>query len=109
MYDRKHGVMFQLLDKEKVFISGGIWGLENTAVKSWYIFNISTKEIFKKADMNSRRELHGLIKYDQKVFAFGSFGTNKSAERYDIIRNSWKNLPDMPTTGFYISWLRLQN
>ena len=53
--------------------------------------------------MNSRRELHGLIKYDQKVFAFGSFGTNKSAERYDIIRNSWKNLPDMPTTGFYIS------
>ena len=34
-----------------------------------------------------------------KIFAFGGIGDEKSmksAEVYDVVQNSWKNLPDMP-------------
>ena len=99
--------MFSILDQEKVFLSGGIWGLEDIEMKSWYIFNISTNEIFKKADLNIGRAWHGIIKYDHKIFVFG--GITNSAEWYDIIKDSWKDLPDMPKTWDSISWVRLQN
>ena len=59
--------------------------------------------MLKNTDMNIGRAKHGMIKCDHKVFVFGSTGDIKSAERYDIIKNSWKNLPDMPTAGEAIS------
>ena len=37
-----------------------------------------------------------------KIFAFGGhagFGPLKSAEVYDVVKNSWNNLPDMPKEG----------
>ena len=57
--------------------------------------------------MNISRSLHGTIKSYHKIYAFGSAGGNKSAERYDLIKNSWKNLPDMPHEGSCISLVRL--
>ena len=56
--------------------------------------------------MNKGRRLHSMIKYDHKIFVFGSLHQTKSAERYNIIKDSWKNLPDMPEHGSYISSVR---
>ena len=33
----------------------------------------------------------------------------KSAEVYDVVRNSWKNLPDMPEVGYCITCVALKN
>ena len=33
----------------------------------------------------------------------------KSAEIYDIVKDSWKILPDMPENGSGITWLRAYN
>ena len=33
----------------------------------------------------------------------------KSAEVYDVVKNQWKNLPDMPEKYFGITCVRLQN
>ena len=33
----------------------------------------------------------------------------KSAEVYDVVQNSWKNLPDMPEAGSDITCVRVEN
>ena len=61
--------------------------------------------------MNQSRGLHGVQKMAQKIFAFGGFDEDfmKSAEVYDVLENSWKNLPDMPEVGSEITCVRVQN
>ena len=64
--------------------------------------------------MNMDRYAHGLQKMAGKIFAFGGkphvYGYDmSSAEVYDIVQNSWKNLPDMPESGDFITCVRLQN
>ena len=55
--------------------------------------------------MNCPRSNHGLQKIAQKIFAFGGCDdcyqaqAMKSAEVYDVVKNLWKNLPDMPEEG----------
>ena len=42
----------------------------------------------------------------QKIFVFGGSSNeeiDKSAEVYDVVQNSWKNLPNMPEVGGRIS------
>ena len=46
----------------------------------------------------------------RKIFAFGGYadkGAIKSAEVYDVLNNSWKNLPDLPETVGGITWVRV--
>jgi len=65
-----------------------------------YTLNISTNTLERKADMNMVREGHGLSKMDQKIFAFGGFNDAfdpmKSVEVYDVVKNLWNDLPNMP-------------
>ena len=65
-----------------------------------YTLKISTNTLERKKDMNGARVDHGLQKMAQKIFVFGGFDNNKdfmkNAEVYDVVKNSWKNLPDMP-------------
>ena len=56
------------------------------------------------------RSFHGLLKIDDKIFAFGSdngIGDTseplRGAERYNIAKNSWKKMPDMPVGGVGVS------
>ena len=76
-----------------------------------YTFNISTKILEYKARMNKSRKKHGLMKVAQKIFAFGGdddhYHASKSAEVYDVVKNSWKNLPDMPEEGDCITCVRV--
>ena len=49
---------------------------------------------------------HSLLKIAQKIFAFGGCDgscSKNSAEVYDVDKNSWKNLPDMPEDGYAIT------
>ena len=60
--------------------------------------------------MNKPRVGHGLLKINQKIFAFGTTGfyeIRKCAEVYDVAQNSWKNLPDMPENCRYVSCVRV--
>ena len=63
--------------------------------------------------MNFHRWCHGLQKMAQRIFAFGGsdydFDPMKNAEVYDVVKNQWKNLPDMPEKYFGITCVRLQN
>jgi len=45
----------------------------------------------------------------QKIFAFGGgdFSVQKSAEVYDVVLNSWQNLPNMPEKGSGITCARV--
>ena len=78
-----------------------------------YIFNIPTNTLLRKENMNYSRSLHGLQKMSQKIFAFGGLGVkykvSKSAEVYDVVKNYWKNLPDMPEAGYEITCLKVKN
>ena len=76
------------------------------------MFNTQKNTLERKEAMNEARSSHGLSKRDQKIFAFGGYdGSNpmKSAEVYDVVKNSWKKLPDMPEEGFQITCVRVQN
>ena len=67
-----------------------------------YTFNVSTNTLVPKQNMNKTRVHHGLQKMTQKILTFGGYNGNqnmKSAEIYDVVQNSWKNLPDMPEVG----------
>ena len=63
--------------------------------------------------MNEPRAFHGLSKMAQRIFAFGTCGDMDnpmpSAEVYDVVKNSWKKLPDMPKAGSWITCVRVQN
>ena len=78
-----------------------------------YTFNIHTNSLAPKENMIHPRDTHGFQKMAQKIFVFGGFDTNddpsKSAEIYDVVNNSWKELPDMPTGGSRITCVRVQN
>ena len=80
-------------------------------LKNCYTFNISTNTFERKEDMiYEPRAHHGLSKMDQRIFAFGGFNgwyNNKSAEVYDVVKNSWKKLPDMPEPGSGITCVRV--
>ena len=45
----------------------------------------------------------------QKIFAFGGDENPemKSAEVYDVVKNSWKNLPDMPEAATMVTCVRV--
>ena len=79
----------------------------NKAMNNCYTFNISTNTFLRKENMNHPRIKHGIMKMAQKIFVFGGVTDNgfytKSAEVYDVVQNSWKNLPDMPIEGRYIT------
>ena len=71
---------------------------------------MSTNSLEPKENMNFPRCHHGLYKMARKIFAFG--GSNgqssmKSAEVYDIVQNSWVNLPDMPEAGIMVTCARV--
>ena len=75
-----------------------------------YTFNISRNTLKRTEDMNESRSSHGLLKMDQKLFAFGGYDVLvrfKSAEVYDVVKNSWKKLPDMPEEGGKITCVRV--
>ena len=60
--------------------------------------------------MNEARTNHGLLKLAQKVFVFGGIdyiNPMKSAEVYDVEKNSWKQIPDMPREGHEITCVRV--
>ena len=43
---------------------------------------------------------------NQNIFAFGGgsqAGVTNSAEVYDVLKNEWKNLPNMPEQGSQIT------
>ena len=49
----------------------------------------------------------------QKIFAFGGHNNGsdhmKSAEVFDVVTNSWKQLPDMPQAGLLITCVSVKN
>ena len=89
-----------------LFISGG----ENSSgqlMNDCYTFNIYTHKLSRRENMNEARAFHCIQKIPFKIFAFGG-GTQEKrfkplacAEVYDVLRNSWKKLPDMPKAGRY--------
>jgi len=93
-----------------VFISGGL-DCYQKAIKNFYTFNISNNALERKEDMNEPRAFHGLSKMAQRIFAFGTCGDMDdpmpSAEVYDVVKNSWKKLPDMPKAGSWITCVRV--
>ena len=42
---------------------------------------------------------------DRKIFSFGGINSDliKSAEVFDLEGNLWKNLPDMPEEGMFVT------
>ena len=68
---------------------------------------MSNNELNRKADMNQARSDHGLLKTNQKIFAFGSWSPQRpcksTAEVYNIRNNLWSHLPDMPEGGSYVT------
>ena len=81
-------------------------------MKNCYTFKISTNTLERKEDMNEARCDHGLSKMYQKIFAFGGYDRSmptKRAEVYDVVKNSWKKLPDMPEEGDGVTCVRVQN
>ena len=65
------------------------------------MLKISTNTLVPTENMNKPRNAHGLEKMAHKIFAFGGYDRKrvKSAEVYDVVENSWNNLPDMPEAG----------
>ena len=45
-------------------------------LKNCYVFDISTNKLTRKADMNVGRNGHGLIKFEEKLYAFGGHDGN---------------------------------
>ena len=77
-----------------------------------YTFNLSLTTLVRREKMNEARYRHGLQKMTQKIFAFGGSRLAPevgSAEVYDVVQNSWKNLPDMPEVGDEVTCARVQN
>ena len=50
--------------------------------------------------METERKNHGLIKYNDVVFAFGGieglYRRGKMAEKYEIDNDQWSSIPDLP-------------
>ena len=62
--------------------------------------------------MNKPRYDHGLQKIAQKIFVFGGVAGGriiKSSEVYDVVQNSWKNLPDMLEASADITCVIVKN
>ena len=64
--------------------------------------------------MLSEREGHGLIKFEDKVYAFGGRkdiinGEIDSAEMYDIVQNTWQFIQPLPKAADAISCARLKD
>ena len=83
------------------------------AMNDCYTFSIPTNSLERKEYMNMVRSSHGLFKMHQKLFAFGGFDhfkiPTKSAEVYDVVKNTWKKLPDMPERGQFITCVKVKN
>ena len=95
------GVQFCAYDKDTFYLSGG-YVSHLGSLNTCNVFKISTNTLERRENMNVARGAHGLQKIDQKIFAFGGqdgWHNIKSAEVYDIVKNQWKNLPDMPKEG----------
>lgn len=79
-------------------MSGGV-DKSGKAMSNCFTFNMTEKTLEPKKDMNYPRNGHCVQKVAQKIFAFGgrdcAMDFMKSAEVYDVVENSWKNLPDM--------------
>ena len=77
-----------------------------------YTLNMYTNTFERKENMNEPRYEHGLQKMALKIFAFGGYGSQspiKSAEVYDVMKNSWDSLTDMPRAGSQITCVRVKN
>jgi len=96
-----NGEQFCILDENTLFISGGM-NPRVQVMNNCYMFNISTNTLVPKENMHEFRHFHGVQKISQRIFAFGGRVGGyplDSAEVYDIVQNSWKNLPNMPQGG----------
>ena len=94
-----------------MFLSGG-HGPRNEAMNSCYTFKLSTNTLLFKENMNKPRYDHGLQKIAQKIFVFGGVAGGriiKSSEVYDVVQNSWKNLPDMLEASADITCVIVKN
>ena len=96
---------FLQLDKNTLFVSGGM-NPAGKVISDCYMFKISSNKLEFKRNMNKGRWNHGVQKMNQNIFAFGGgsqAGVTNSAEVYDVLKNEWKNLPNMPEQGSQIT------
>ena len=75
---------------------GGVW-------KTVYVVQ-GSGVVERKADMNIERFAHGVIEVQGSIYVFGDYGKSypgtgfsplNSCEKFELLRNSWRLLPDM--------------
>lgn len=87
-------------DEDLAFLCGG---LRLQARSAYYVTRTKTRQL---PDMSARRSLHGLCyaKSVQAILVFGGeqlrerFEQLRSAEKFDLVDNEWKRIPDMLDT-----------
>ena len=85
------------LNDQEVMFSGGIRRFEYQ--NHSYVYSFKTEYMCRKADLNEARIAHGVYRYNQNVYAFSgqnNYEPITSNEVYDIERDSWSNLPNLP-------------
>ena len=59
-----------------------------------------------------RRGHHGLIEYDEMIYAFGGIRDKwdvlMESEVYHIKQEQWSTIPDMPESGNHISCVKMK-
>ena len=66
--------------------------------KTVFVYNFTTEQLEKKADMKYDRGMHALIKINKKIFVFGgrtTGGNIKESEVYSIESNTWTRIADL--------------
>ena len=81
-------------------------------MKNCYKYDLYSHKLTRTDDLNEARASHGLITYSQKVCTFGGCEQGcipiQSAEVYDMNKDSWSKLLDMPEVGDRTSLARIQ-
>ena len=105
---------------DKFFLCGGSnedksngW-LPSVYSKKTFKIDVVSGAMIRLADMNSKRQAHGLCKIGQYIYACGGLQSCevalKSCERYDINKNTWsKDVPDMEEAKYSHTMIVVSN
>lgn len=93
----------------QVFYCGGCENNEYS--RQVYLVNTVSLEATELADMHHGRAFPSVIYHKNAVYVFGGYAgmSMKYSEKYDLVRNAWSKLPDMPSSRSAFTIAELNN
>jgi hypothetical protein len=101
-------------DTAWLYIFGGDSTGYGDAVKTCSRYNLNTDTWELIAELPAPARLNGTARLGDKLYSFGGFNSREnlpsaSIYEYDVITNTWTQLPDMPEALYYLKGIGFQD